>query len=116
MTACAYLQNAAICVTPLALFGLAPFSQVVVDLMCDRVTPLVRNRGRVVVTTQIIYFQPFNNIESEPVSKFKCVVNSSGGRAAYSLTYVGLSSRPHCLLGLPPIPLLPPQKKPTPRY
>lgn len=46
--------------------------RIVYDRVCHRVTPLVRNRGRVVITTDIIYFQPFNNIESEPVSKFRC--------------------------------------------
>ena len=57
--------------------------RVVFDRVCHRVTPLVRNRGRVVITTEIIYFQPFNNIESEPVSKFKWVFSPPAVLACY---------------------------------
>lgn len=32
--------------------------------------PLTRNPGRVILTNSIIYFQPFNNIDSEPVTKY----------------------------------------------
>ena len=46
--------------------------QIVIETVADRVEPLTRNKGRVVLTTQRIYFQPFNNVDSEPVAKFKC--------------------------------------------
>jgi len=35
-----------------------------------RVTPLVHNPGRLMITTARLYFQPFNNVDADPVSKF----------------------------------------------
>jgi factor associated with neutral sphingomyelinase activation len=39
--------------------------------VADRILPLTRNSGRVVLTSARIYFQPFNNVDPEPVFKFK---------------------------------------------
>lgn len=36
----------------------------------SRVTPLVSNPGRVVLTNSRVYFQPYNNVDPEPVSKY----------------------------------------------
>ena len=33
-------------------------------------TPLVHNPGRIMITTARIYFQPFNNVDPDPVTKF----------------------------------------------
>jgi len=35
------------------------------------VTPLVVNPGRIVLTDAILYFQPYNNAEADPVIKVK---------------------------------------------
>eukprot|EP01137_Pigoraptor_chileana_P021867 Opistho-2@86107 len=37
----------------------------------DRVSPLVANPGRVVITSSRLYFQAFNNISAEPCEKFR---------------------------------------------
>ena len=36
-----------------------------------RITPLVSDPGRILITNTIIYFQPFNNITANPVDKFR---------------------------------------------
>jgi hypothetical protein len=35
-----------------------------------RVTPLVHNPGRLMVTTARVYFQPYNNVDPDPVSRW----------------------------------------------
>ncbi len=35
----------------------------------ERVTPLVSNPGRIMLTASRLYFQPYNNVEVEPVLK-----------------------------------------------
>lgn len=35
----------------------------------ERITPLVSNPGRIMLTSSRLYFQPYNNIEVEPVLK-----------------------------------------------
>ncbi len=37
----------------------------------NKITPLVVNPGRVVLTDEILYFQPYNNAEANPVIKIK---------------------------------------------
>ena len=37
----------------------------------NKITPLVVNPGRVVLTDAILYFQPYNNAEANPVIKIK---------------------------------------------
>ena len=39
--------------------------------MGNKITPLVVNPGRVVLTDAILYFQPYNNAEANPVIKIK---------------------------------------------
>eukprot|EP01147_Barroeca_monosierra_P008921 gene8922-1264_t len=43
---------------------------IVIEKIVALVMPLTRNPGRVILTNSIIYFQPFNNIDSEPVTKY----------------------------------------------
>lgn len=35
-----------------------------IELQADKITPLVTNPGRVMVTSTRLYFQPFNNVET----------------------------------------------------
>eukprot|EP00053_Salpingoeca_punica_P024611 m.13881 g.13881 ORF g.13881 m.13881 type:complete len:966 (-) comp6991_c0_seq1:1490-4387(-) len=44
--------------------------RIVLRTVAKRVLPLVTNRGRVMLTSERLYFQPFNNIDSEPVRKY----------------------------------------------
>jgi factor associated with neutral sphingomyelinase activation len=37
--------------------------QIILELTANKVSPLVNNPGRIVLTKAILYYQPFNNIE-----------------------------------------------------
>ena len=37
----------------------------------NKITPLVVNPGRIVLTDRILYFQAYNNAEKNPVTKIK---------------------------------------------
>ena len=52
------------------------YEEHVVELTGERVTPLVSNPGRIMLTSSRLYFQPFNN--AEPVSVCVCVVGGEG--------------------------------------
>ena len=39
------------------------YEETVVELLGERVTPLVTNPGRIMLTSSRIYFQPYNNVE-----------------------------------------------------
>lgn len=47
------------------------YENIVLETQGDRITPLVTNPGRVMLTNKRLYFQPFNNIESVPVIKIR---------------------------------------------
>ena len=47
------------------------YETIVYETQCDRVTPLVINPGRVMLTSEQLYFQPFNNIDPVPVIRVK---------------------------------------------
>ncbi|XP_063441618.1 protein FAN-like isoform X2 [Mytilus trossulus] len=47
------------------------YENIVLETQGDRITPLVTNPGRIMLTNKILYFQPFNNIESIPVIKIR---------------------------------------------
>eukprot|EP00051_Salpingoeca_urceolata_P022257 m.358163 g.358163 ORF g.358163 m.358163 type:complete len:945 (-) comp19945_c1_seq18:166-3000(-) len=64
--------------------------QVVIKCAADRVTPLVSNRGRVLLTTHRLYFQPFNDVDSEPVQKYRLTGVSRAVKRRYLLRDVGL--------------------------
>lgn len=39
------------------------YEETIVELSGERVTPLVTNPGRIMLTSSRIYFQPYNNVE-----------------------------------------------------
>lgn len=39
------------------------YEETVIEMTGERVTPLVTNPGRVMLTSSRIYFQPYNNVE-----------------------------------------------------
>ncbi|XP_071448307.1 protein FAN-like [Hetaerina americana] len=45
------------------------YEEVVMEVQGSRITPLVSNPGRILLTDLCLYFQPFNNIEQYPVLK-----------------------------------------------
>ncbi|CAK9813216.1 Protein FAN [Anthophora quadrimaculata] len=53
------------------------YEQVVLETQANKVSPLVINPGRILLTTSRIYFQPYNNLDQYPVLKIqlKDIVN-----------------------------------------
>ena len=47
--------------------------QIVFETIGNRVAPLVLNPGRILLTNERLYFQSYNNIERDPVTKIKLV-------------------------------------------
>ncbi|XP_071822078.1 protein FAN-like [Apostichopus japonicus] len=47
------------------------FEKIVLETTAERIMPLVVNPGRILLTSDRLYFQPFNNVENVPVMKFK---------------------------------------------
>ena len=45
--------------------------EILLQTVGSKVTPLVVNPGRIVLTDAILYFQPYNNAESAPVIKVR---------------------------------------------
>jgi len=45
--------------------------KIVLETVGNRVSPLVLNPGRVLLTNERLYFQPYNNVEREPVTKVR---------------------------------------------
>ena len=45
------------------------YEERLVETSGERVTPLVSNPGRIMLTGSRLYFQPYNNVEVEPVLK-----------------------------------------------
>jgi len=45
--------------------------KIVLETVGNRITPLVLNPGRVLLTNERLYFQPYNNVEVDPVTKVK---------------------------------------------
>uniref|UniRef100_A0A1X7TEY4 BEACH-type PH domain-containing protein n=1 Tax=Amphimedon queenslandica TaxID=400682 RepID=A0A1X7TEY4_AMPQE len=39
------------------------YEEIILETQGDRITPLVSNPGRIMLTSSRIYFQPFNNVE-----------------------------------------------------
>jgi len=60
------------------------------DYLGVRVTPLVHNPGRLVLTNKSIYFQPMNNINPNPVEKFPFSMLIRVIKRRHSLRQVGL--------------------------
>lgn len=64
--------------------------KIVLKTAADRVTPLVSNPGRVVISSAQLYLQPFNNVESEPVQKFPLTKITRVIKRRYLLSQRGL--------------------------
>ncbi|XP_078680116.1 protein FAN-like [Branchiostoma floridae x Branchiostoma belcheri] len=47
------------------------YEKIVVEMVGDKIDPLVVNPGRIMITSSRLYFQPFNNIDPYPVLKIK---------------------------------------------
>lgn len=54
----------------------------------ERLTPLVSNPGRIMLTSSRLYFQPYNNIEVEPVLKILLSDLKSVHKRRYMLRHV----------------------------
>eukprot|EP01125_Pyxidicula_operculata_P009488 TRINITY_DN3125_c0_g1_i2.p1 TRINITY_DN3125_c0_g1~~TRINITY_DN3125_c0_g1_i2.p1 ORF type:complete len:796 (-),score=134.84 TRINITY_DN3125_c0_g1_i2:68-2455(-) len=60
------------------------------ELHCIRVTPLVHNPGRLLISNKIVYFQPLNNIDANPVQKFPFSKIIRVIKRRHTLQHVGL--------------------------
>lgn len=60
------------------------------ELSCKRVTPLVHNPGRLMITNRIVYFQPLNNLLAQPVEKFPFDKITRVIKRRHSLQHIGL--------------------------
>ena len=54
----------------------------------ERITPLVSNPGRIMLTSSRLYFQPYNNMEVEPVLKIKLSELQHAHKRRYMLRHV----------------------------
>ncbi len=54
----------------------------------ERVTALVSNPGRIMLTSSRLYFQPYNNMEVEPVLKIQLSELKSVRKRRYLLRHV----------------------------
>ncbi|KAJ8939230.1 hypothetical protein NQ318_015188 [Aromia moschata] len=77
----------------------------VMETQADKVTPLVVNPGRILLSTSRLYFQPFNNIEQHPVIKIPLNSINRIVKRRFLLQHIGLeiycnenSSNPHIYL------------------
>nr|XP_054748414.1 BEACH domain-containing protein lvsF-like [Lytechinus pictus] len=66
------------------------YETIVVEMVGERITPLVVNPGRIMVTSTILYFQPFNNVEPVPVMKIKLSDIKRLVKRRFLLKHVGL--------------------------
>lgn len=64
------------------------YEERMVELSGERVTPLVSNPGRIMLTSLRLYFQPYNNMEVEPVLKVKLSELKSLHKRRYMLRHV----------------------------
>ena len=64
--------------------------KILVRVDAESVSPMVSNQGRVVLTDSVLYFQPFNNVDSEPVQKYKVRKVIRVVKRRYLLRQVGL--------------------------
>eukprot|EP01112_Ceratiomyxa_fruticulosa_P018129 TRINITY_DN5758_c0_g1_i1.p1 TRINITY_DN5758_c0_g1~~TRINITY_DN5758_c0_g1_i1.p1 ORF type:complete len:946 (+),score=197.65 TRINITY_DN5758_c0_g1_i1:1578-4415(+) len=60
------------------------------EFRCQRITPLVRNPGRILVTNSRLYFQPMNNIEATPVSSWALGSIVRLAKRRHALRHVGV--------------------------
>jgi len=60
------------------------------ELNCVKVTPLLESPGRLLVTNERIYFQPFCTISSKPVKKYNLRDVTRVVKRRHSLRQVGI--------------------------
>ena len=60
------------------------------NLQAERVSPLIVNPGRVVLTKTKLYFQPFNNVEAFPCLTLTLSLISQIVKRRYLLRHLGL--------------------------
>ncbi|ELT88952.1 hypothetical protein CAPTEDRAFT_180999 [Capitella teleta] len=66
------------------------YESVVMETQAERVTPLVVNPGRLMLTSMRLYFQPFNNIGPLPVLKIKLSSIKRIIKRRFLLRHVGI--------------------------
>ncbi|XP_012260336.2 protein FAN [Athalia rosae] len=66
------------------------YEQVVLEVQADKISPLVVNPGRVLLTSSRIYFQPYNNMDQHPVLKIQLKDISQIIKRRFLLRQVGL--------------------------
>eukprot|EP00117_Sycon_ciliatum_P047152 scpid28293/ scgid33705/ Protein FAN; Factor associated with neutral sphingomyelinase activation len=66
------------------------YEKIVLETTGDRITPLVCNPGRIMLTNSRLYFQPFNNADPVPVHKVKLSDISRVIKRRYLLQHVGI--------------------------
>ncbi|XP_031555523.1 BEACH domain-containing protein lvsF-like, partial [Actinia tenebrosa] len=66
------------------------YEKIVIETSAKRITPLVCNPGRVMLTCSRLYFQPFNNADPCPVVKCKLSQISRVVKRRYLLRHVGV--------------------------
>ncbi|XP_048576936.1 protein FAN isoform X2 [Nematostella vectensis] len=66
------------------------YEKIVMETTAKRITPLVCNPGRVMLTSSRLYFQPFNNADPCPVVKCKLSQISRVVKRRYLLRHVGI--------------------------
>lgn len=64
------------------------YEERLMELSGERVTPLVSNPGRIMLTSSRLYFQPYNNVEVEPVLKLKLAELQFAHKRRYMLRHV----------------------------
>ncbi|KAK3925480.1 Protein FAN [Frankliniella fusca] len=78
----------------------------VIETQGSKISPLVVNPGHILLTDSALYYQPFNNIETQPVLKVRLADMRSVVRRRFLLQPVGLEvhcrdgSVPHLFLAL----------------
>uniref|UniRef100_A0A1X7SMG0 BEACH-type PH domain-containing protein n=1 Tax=Amphimedon queenslandica TaxID=400682 RepID=A0A1X7SMG0_AMPQE len=64
------------------------YEEIILETQGDRITPLVSNPGRIMLTSSRIYFQPFNNVEVDPVVKMELSSLTHAMKRQYMLRHV----------------------------
>ncbi|KAL6433650.1 hypothetical protein ACFW04_005736 [Cataglyphis niger] len=66
------------------------YEQVILETQANKISPLVVNPGRVLLTTSRIYFQPYNNMDQHPVLKIQLKDIQNIIKRRFLLRQVGL--------------------------
>ncbi|KAL3282016.1 hypothetical protein HHI36_005219 [Cryptolaemus montrouzieri] len=66
------------------------YEKVVLETQADKVTPLVVNPGRILLSTKRLYFQPYNNVEPYPVIKINLNNMQRIVKRRFLLRHIGL--------------------------